>query len=714
MWQKEGIAIRYFRGADQEEQEEKGAAGDGIRGTLCLLILIGIVQLGCITELRQCLKAWSCSDGLEGRQAGAIYEREQLGFDMDGNLIMVTHDKKATTNVTYKTLGFVIKRYDMPMEAAYQQYVILPVGDEVQILQDTFNENYVYCRYCVREGVIAEAVRQVSQEWYQVLYTYGEDVFIDEIMTVTEQGRALGGLTEQLVPYGEVYFQYEGIAAARPWASRESLKTHFDKRVYFRARRVVPYDFRYEEAVVAREEMIKDNKGSIRIDSGTRYRSDHLVSQAVPTGASLCFHAQADSLKYRLCFEKRKVDFYIPIKVVAAYDLRWKGYDGSERSERKQVEKWYYVKRTVSYYTIGQMELKYLSEMSVNNYALQDGGVTVAVQGNRPVVDWQRYGSYFGHVTFPAYSETVYVEAGEVKEMTRYGVKPVIPEQDFKHVAEAQVGNLQVNSDRLVINRRMLLSDEQQTNNGKSPVSLTFSTRKLLYYGGYIIPHERQNRTDNPATGCFVYQEVDSGKRSFENVEGIDSVTIHTPVYVEGVDFLYEKGLSGRIAAAEMVAGEKKAGGKKESESKRADETNAEEQVAVAWLGETFRLKPITYGKHLERKGYGTRDYESMIGRQQVQFSCAVCVNGQNMEAGRWFDFDEDTIFSIPFGTAEEEHEMGIRVFAKNYPRDGQAVEQYVEDTANLSPAHYVAQAGQRFVVKTLITKAGAEVTGTH
>ena len=36
---------------------------------------------------------------------------ETLKMDEEGNLCMTTHDKKATSNVTYRTLGWTLKRY---------------------------------------------------------------------------------------------------------------------------------------------------------------------------------------------------------------------------------------------------------------------------------------------------------------------------------------------------------------------------------------------------------------------------------------------------------------------------------------------------------------------------------------------------------------------------------------------------------------------------
>ena len=47
---------------------------------------------------------------------------EELYFDNDGNLYYITRERKATSNVKYFTIGWIIKRYDMPIDAPGQQY----------------------------------------------------------------------------------------------------------------------------------------------------------------------------------------------------------------------------------------------------------------------------------------------------------------------------------------------------------------------------------------------------------------------------------------------------------------------------------------------------------------------------------------------------------------------------------------------------------------
>ena len=622
---------------------------------------------------------------------------EQLGFDGEGNLIMITHDKKASTYITYKTLGFVIKRYDMPREAAYQQYAVIAIGSRGEILEDIFDSSYVYCRYCIEEAVIADAVRKVSEEWYRALYSYGDHVYIDEIMTIAERGQLLGGLSENLEPYGEVYSDYEGIASARPWASKESLKTHFNKQVYFTAR-VIPKTFRYDEKVTAGRELSNDRAGTIHISAGTRYRADYDVSEAVPTGEPLCINGLADSFKYKIVFDKVQIDFYIPVKLIVNYDIEWKGYDGGDRAEKKSITKWYYVKRTVSYYTLKQLDLSYLTAIAVSNYAFEGNGIRENIQGCRPSIDSQRYGAYYYHVTFPEYEDVLYVDGGELKENVRYGVKPVIPDEDFQRIADNSIGAMEVKSDRLVINNRTILSDKPVKNNTGSPVEPTFTARRSLYYGGNIIPNDKRNSCNNISSGYYIYTDYESGRTYRENVSGIDSVTIHTPVYIAG----------GEIVSTEE---ESVSEGKSALKSK-SDGTN------TALAGHEFRIRTNHYGQHINCRGYKTRDYRWMAAHRAVKFNCEVLLGDNIVEKDTWIDFDADTVFGMPFETEEGEYEMTIRVFAGNIPSDNLSekdyMENYVENTANLDIHHYIAQSVDTFKVEKLITEPKAEVVGTH
>lgn len=206
--------------------------------------------------------------------------KETLEFDSNGNLRMTTHDKKATSAIIYRTIGWVIKRYDMPINARGQQYAIIPVSNNVEYRDDPNNPAYMYCYYTGTKDTIEKVIDSVSKEWKNQLFKYGDHVYIDEIMTVVERGNVLGGFNADGKSFwGEVYFDYDGISQARPWASKESLKTHYDKKVYFPSQVKEKY-FRKTEMKIGEVTNKKDTECKMDIGEGSKFASRYDIEKS--------------------------------------------------------------------------------------------------------------------------------------------------------------------------------------------------------------------------------------------------------------------------------------------------------------------------------------------------------------------------------------------------------------------------------------------------
>ena len=113
-----------------------------------------------------------------------VAKANELYFDCDGSLYYVTREKKATGSVKYYTIGWTIKRYDMPIDAPGQQYVIVTKSNYKPDEVDPQDSKYVYCYYRSDKEEILEAVKSVSLDWYNTLELYGDTVYIDSVMTV--------------------------------------------------------------------------------------------------------------------------------------------------------------------------------------------------------------------------------------------------------------------------------------------------------------------------------------------------------------------------------------------------------------------------------------------------------------------------------------------------------------------------------------------------
>ncbi len=159
---------------------------------------------------------------------------EQLAFDEQGNLMMTTHDRIATSSRTYKTVGWTIKRYDMPIGAEGNDSVVVMLEDNGAPQPDPDNAGYQYCYFWCDAEMIFNRIGAVSPEWQWELYLNGGTVYLDAVMVVCHSGTAQGGLVNQGdASWGQVYYTFEGIAGAENWTNPDVLRSHFDKRVYF-------------------------------------------------------------------------------------------------------------------------------------------------------------------------------------------------------------------------------------------------------------------------------------------------------------------------------------------------------------------------------------------------------------------------------------------------------------------------------------------------
>lgn len=164
-----------------------------------------------------------------------VQAEELLYFDEMGNLCMTTHDRIATNNIRYKTIGWTIKRYNAPIGDGNNSVVVM-LEDTQEPQVDPMDENYQYCYFMCDKQTIFDRIGSASAEWQQELYQNGGTVYLDAVMVVMENGVPGGCLLSGGDTFeGEVYWTYEGISNARSWADPVVLQTHFNKQVSFPA-----------------------------------------------------------------------------------------------------------------------------------------------------------------------------------------------------------------------------------------------------------------------------------------------------------------------------------------------------------------------------------------------------------------------------------------------------------------------------------------------
>ncbi len=603
---------------------------------------------------------------------------EKLDFDKDGNLVMMTHDKKATSAVLYKTVGWVIKRYDMPMNAAGQQYAIIPMSDRVEYRDDPADDRYVYCIYYGEKATISEAIEQVSARWKAQLFGYGDFVYIDEIMTVVDHGVVKGGIDPSGNGWGEVYYSYDGISNARNWVAKENLKTHFDKKIYFPSQ-VKPKYFRYEITDGEEVKLSHTPSGKLDIGEGTKYVSTYNLQEAVPTGTSTYVNGVADDIGYKISFRKKNITFYIPIKFVVTYKLVWNNYSGQQMSEQKDVVQWYYVTKKCSYYNIEKIKVNYLDEVQVKNNVFKKGGYGFAVDNARPVIYETRYDTYQEHVSFPTYDDEYHIDGGVISKLDVNGVKPDIPDIDRQSIANSKIQYIKVRNDYLKINNVICLNGGWKNVNGYTPYTGKLWTEKNIYSAGHSIPHQVCNGKNYVTLGKLIYKGYYDGATGSYDIYGIQSINVHTPVYVEG----------------------------------RVEETKENR----------FKIYAVTTGNHLDYTGYGNRDYKKHIDKIQIRFEVPVVrIRGTQKEeitVGEWIDYYTDSEYMLNGNNEEKNVTFDIRAIASNY-RAVTDWEQYTEEKVNMSPENYVAIDRINVEIEGTIeeneteTESKYNVVGTH
>jgi hypothetical protein len=144
-----------------------------------------------------------------------------LTFDTDASLVLTTIDKKATSAVTYKTIGWTIfnatrtKSVAVPFEAYKSEN--LPDGE-------------VKTYFKTDADIILSHIGSVDRVWQRELYTNGGDLYLDSVMTVLDHSKILGGLTDDgRKKWGEVYYTLSGIQGERGWMGLEGLVSRFNK-----------------------------------------------------------------------------------------------------------------------------------------------------------------------------------------------------------------------------------------------------------------------------------------------------------------------------------------------------------------------------------------------------------------------------------------------------------------------------------------------------
>ena len=557
---------------------------------------------------------------------------EELYFNESGDLIFSTYDKKATSQVKYKTVGWVIKRYNDSIYAEGQNFVNIPKSGYIYEMADPGNPEYLYTTFIMDGTVIMNCIAQVSKEWEKQLRSYGGYVYIDSIMTICEWGMDTGGIYSSGEMYGEIYNSYEGIRNARAWADGDTLRAYYDLMVKY-PYTVTPLSIRFVTLRVDNHVAESRPASSFKIGSFEADNEKYDVSQGIPSGENLYLYGTADKFKYRIDYQEISGAVYVPVMITTTYKLKWYDTVGNYHEENQWVDRWYYVKKDFDYTQVINVKKYDLSAAVFSSECSEN--VTVDDTGTSAGTLKKQYGDSCNHVQVNSAQEYY---AGVVDVLSSNHQRPSIPDEDQQYLAEKLVLDLTVWSDRAEIDNRSILSDKKCIRKGKSILLSLNVPQQTIYKTEINIPKEKQNREGYRSTVRLVYSA--GTEYCYVDNSNINPVTVHTPV-----------------AATLTVNGDK------------SSNENMIPSTSDLVIGDKFVVLNSAYGNHREIKGYGLGYYSKYVKKMYVRVPFPVIYGVRTYPENTWIEVNSYwAVFRIPEYVKEGKYDMECMTAAVNIP----------------------------------------------
>lgn len=580
-------------------------------------------------------------------EASELY-RERLEFDEEGNLWMTTHDKIATSSVRYRTIGFTIKREEK--EIAQTQAVRVKLEETKESLIDPLNRDYCYSYFCIRKETIYQKILLCSEEWADSLYRNGGTLYLDAIMIVVENGVEKGSMQYDGTFAGQVYETYDGIANAKNWADTEALQTHFNKEVEFPGNPVL---IEREPQMTEERELLTNGSLVQKEDLPDWNRlilwaKEYEVSEAIPSGETVQAEGNIQKLYYQAEFEHIWGTYTFPIEVSVSYTLTWN--DGSPHEEKVTVLDFYEVSRTYSYWNVKDVSVYYLDYVCVNNTALQEQKRIISTY--RPEIELVTQQE--AYVELP--SLEISVEGGSLDGGSRC---PAIPYGTMQEKVEEAVAQIKVRNDSFSLDGISYLESGWKEKETDAPSALDSEQGITLTQSMGKIPPERTNES-YPSTVTAIYQKVESGETETSEVKDVNAIEVHTPV----------------VCQADI------------SDAKKWNQQANPTEYPSLILGKEFTIELSAKGTHIDKKGYGERDYAAYVKEYRIKFPFEVVYAGDKIRKNTWISLKKSrAAFLLPVDAEEKNETIRIRSVAINHDKTYGA-----EEYANLNRENTIAE----------------------
>lgn len=554
---------------------------------------------------------------------------ESLKFDSNGNLLMTTKDKKAVGAVRYKTIGWTMKRTDDA--SAGTQYVRLKLEQNGASRPDPTDPDYIFTYFKCDQALIFAKIGAASTDWQKDLYQNGGIVYLDAIMTVVENGRALGSMDENGTLHGEVYTTAAGIMNARDWVDAQVLQTHFHKALSFPP---LPGMLPPEE-VTGEEEEVRIAYGqeecrecsAVRIAASPEEHPAFDVMKGIPTGEDAFVAGQLQKYYYEGTLVHCYGTVSVPVELFVTYTYSIETEKGVIKESFTNMLT-YYVNRPYSYYRIRDLQLCTLEKVVVENEALPVMPLECRDLYSINLVLERDRSSY---ICFSTYTRP-FVDGGDLSS------GDCISGEELSRIAENTVGDVLVRNDELVIDGEVILDGSYVEASAPEPVHMHGERLQTFRSEDMTIPHTKRNDSyDTDAVAC--YRNVSDHHVEQHTIKHVNAVVVHTPVVCKG-------GITDDIAHNQQI------------------QPTAHMSLV---LGRDFTVGISTVGTHKDQKGYQTRDYEKYTALRQIRFPFEVYDGRKRYAKDTWIDLPKyDQTFYLPVGVQEGDYRVRYRTIAKN------------------------------------------------
>ena len=320
----------------------------------------------------------------------------------------------------------------------------------------------------------------------------------------------------------------------------------------------------------------------------------------------------------------------------------------------EQVE----VVREYSFWTIQDVQVYRIKVAELINYAFSNGSIQILPSEYNP--------PYYATAQTSSYIPPPVPDNVEAMEG-----------QDPQSAAEAAVGEVIVSNDTFTFNGRTLMDGSVTEGSGRTPEEIPNASMigdDVLYSPGNMIPISKTNKASQPSTGKIYYSSVGgNGEKDYE-INGLNSVTVHTPV----VNY---------SSVSDDAAHNQK--------------TKPNERRSALILERPFTVKIPTSGQHLNESnypGYGNRDYAKYFRSKQVKFEFDVYMGESSgfqtfVPKGTWIEVpvnQEEATFFLPVWVDEGDYQVYFRNIAENAP-GGNPDDIPAQNDANLDLVNHMA-----------------------